>query len=94
MKHKKLKSGFYTSPQKSNQFEFYIIENEVDLQKFAESFKETPLIKTMVKNIKESLNNGEIVIATDIHPMSGCPTYCFETKDPNCEHPSSFHRVK
>ncbi len=93
MKHKKLKRGIYTSPQSGTQeFERYVIENEQDLNAFLEHF---PNRMTMMgQNMRDALAQGYTIIATDEHPLSKLPTYCFETKDPNNQHPSSFHRVR
>jgi hypothetical protein len=93
MEIKKLKRGIFTSPQSGSiEFERYVIENEEDLNKF---LKEFPHRMTMVgKRLKESLEEGYIILATDAHPLTGMFTYCFETKDKNNMHPSSFHRVR
>lgn len=93
MKHKKLKRGIYTSPQSGTQeFERYVIENEQDLKAFAKAF---PKAKQFFEdNMRKSLAQGYTIVATDEHPMSGLPTYCFESKDKDNQHPSSFHRVR
>jgi hypothetical protein len=93
MKHKKLKRGIYTSPQSGTQeFERYIIENEQDLYAFLKCF---PNRMTMMgENMKKSLSEGYVIIATDEHPLTKSPTYCYESKDPNNTHPSSFHRLR
>ena len=92
MKHKKLKRGIYTSPQSgTEEFERYVIENEQDLKAFAKAF---PKAKTFFEdNMRNSLAQGYIIVATDEHRMSGLPTYCFESQKDN-QHPSSFHRVR
>jgi len=92
MKHKNLKRGIYTSPQSgTEEFERYVIENEQDLKAYAKAF---PKAKTFFEdNMRKSLAQGHIIVATDEHRMSGLPTYCFESKEDN-QHPSSFHRVR
>jgi hypothetical protein len=93
MKHKKLKRGIYTSPQSgTKEIERYVIENEQDLKAFAKAFPRAR--KFFEDNMRNSLAQGYIIIATDEHELSGLPTYCFESKDPNNTHPSSFHRVR
>ena len=93
MKHKHLKRGLYTSPQSgSEQFEKYVIENETDLNAFNEAMGGLP--KIMLNPMKECLEEGRIIIATDAHPLSGFPTYCFETTDKNNTHPQCYHRLK
>ena len=46
----------------------------------------------MYDNLKAFLREGYIVILTDEHPMTGMPTYRFESKSDNTR-PTSFHRV-
>lgn len=93
MKHKKLKRGIYTSPQSGSlEFERYVIENEQDLNAYLNCF---PNRTTMMgENMRKSLAQGYTIVATDEHPLSGLPTYCFESKDKDNQHPSSFHRVR
>lgn len=90
--HRDLKIGVYTSPQSgSEKFERYVLENEEDLEAFRVKFPQIKMLK-MYDNLKASLREGYIVILTDEHPMTGMPTYCFESKSDNT-HPTSFHRV-
>ena len=93
MNHKHLKRGIYTSSQSvTEQFERYVIENEQDLNAFLNAF---PNRMTMMgQNMRNALEQGYTIIATDEHPLSKLPTYCYETKDKNDTHPSSFHRVR
>lgn len=97
LKHKDLKSAFFTTPQINTSFgafERYVIENMNDLNAFAKKFpqiKEKPF--NMFANLKRSLDNGEVLILTDEHRNSGFPTYCTESSAGNT-HPSSIHRVK
>lgn len=93
MKRKHLKRGLFTSPQSGNlEFERYVIENVKDLNKFLRVFDVK--LSMVVPKLKEALSEGEIIIATDEHPLSGMFTYCYETKDKTNIHPSTFHRVK
>jgi hypothetical protein len=91
--NKNLKWGVFTSPQSEDkEFEMYIVENDTDLIEFEKKF---PNIKRMNMkcNLLESLSDGYIILLNDNHPMTGMPTYCFESKSDNT-HPSSFHRVR
>lgn len=93
VKHKSLKWGVFTSPQSGKkEFEMYVVENNADLLAFEKKF---PNIKrmNMKNNFLQSLSEGSILLINDNHPMTGLPTYCFESKADNT-HPSSFHRVK
>ena len=93
VKHKDLKWGVYTSPQSGEvEIERYIVENEDDLKAFVKKFPQTKMFK-MNENLKECLTQGYIIILTDLHRMSGMPTYCFESKADNT-HPSSMHRKR
>jgi hypothetical protein len=93
VKHKDLKWGVYTSPQSGEvEIERYIVENDDDLQAFAKKFPQIKMFK-MNENLKRCLTEGYIIILTDLHSMSGMPTYCFESKADNT-HPSSMHRKR
>lgn len=92
VKHKNLKWGVYTSPQSDDfEFERYVIENLTDFENFLKTF---PEIKSfgVAESMVRSLNSGSIIIATDKHPASGFPTWCFESKDN--AHISSINRVR
>ena len=93
MKHKNLKRGIYTSPQSgTEEFERYVIENQQDLNLYLKHF---PHRMTMMgEHMKNALEEGHIIVATDEHRVSGHPTYCYEAKDKDNQHPSSFHRVR
>jgi len=93
LKFKKLKRGIYTSPQTGDiQMERYIIENQEDLKAFVKVY---PQLKQMgmQANWSKSIAEGRILIATDEHPMTGFPTYCFEHQSGE-EHPSDMNRLK
>lgn len=85
-----LKQAMFTSPQSGNKpFPRYVIENEKDLELFCE---EIQMLRRQKQSIRECIADGYTIILTDPNRM-GYPTYCFETKDKNNTHPSSFHRV-
>lgn len=91
--NKNLKWGIYKSPQSGDvEIERYIVENENDLNAFRDQFPQIKILN-MYNNLKQSVNEGYVVILTDPHRMTGMPTYCFESK-PDNTHPSSMHRVK
>jgi len=92
MKHKHLKRGLFTSPQSGeSQFERYVIENKNDAKAF---FKTFPNAKPfMAKDFEKYLAEGEILLATDENPMSGFPSYCFQSDKSNT-HVCAFHRVQ
>lgn len=92
-----LKIGIYSSPQcGSNHFEQYIIETQADLKAYLDALDPIkPVRNILQKNMTESLNRGEILIANDEHPVSGFPTYCMETTNPEPNpHPNSHIRVR
>ena len=92
MKNTKLKQALFTSPQSgTTKFGRYVVENEADFKKFLRVFD---LLKRTKESIRESLREGRIIILTEPNTWTGYPSYCFESKDPNDTHPSSFHRVK
>ena len=97
VKKKNLKWGVFKSPSVKVNFERYIIENQDDLEAF---IKEFPLIEKfgIYNNMAVSLSEGLIIVATDEHPISGFPTYCFETHEDEDEdediHPTAIIRVK
>lgn len=91
VKYKKLKWGIYTSPQtKDVEIERYIVENQEDLDNFHKVFPQIKALK-MYENLKKCLEEGYIIILTDVHHLTGMPTYCFESKA-DSTHPSSMHR--
>ena len=91
LKYTDLKSGIYTSPQSGDlEMERYIVENQEDLDKFLQKFPQIKMLG-MYKNLKRCVEEGYIVILTDVHPMTGMPTYCFEAKA-DSTHPSSMYR--
>jgi hypothetical protein len=93
LQYEDLKQGFFTSPQSgSTQFKRYIIEDVNDLNKFREKFPKINQLN-MYNQMFKSLESGMVVLATDEHPMTRMPTYCFESNKDSL-HPSSIHRVK
>ncbi len=92
VKNKSIKWAVYRSPQCTETFERYLIENEKDLQIFAKAFKNN-ILKSAVRNMSDSLSKGHIIVATDPHGLSGYITYCYEAKKEST-HPSAFLRVK
>lgn len=82
-KRPELKIRQFSNPEKTFVTNRYVIENEEDLKKTLESFPQLSNNTFKVaENWKRSLDEGRILLITDEHPMSGFPTYCFEsTKD-------------
>lgn len=92
VRNKKLKWGVFTSPQSGdNTFEQYIIENDEDLNKFAEAF---PNVKKLGQytSFKNGIDRGNVILADDPHFLHGHTTYRYESPL-DSTHPSSFHRV-
>lgn len=93
MEFKELKSAMFTSPQNgSKPFERYVVENEADLKAFFKVFASAKSM--MYKSLERSLNEGYIILLTDVHPLTKMPTYCFEETDQTNTHTSCFFRVK
>ena len=96
MDNKNIKRGIYTSPQSGTQeFERYVIENQEDLKEFKKAFCiKGHIWQNLISEFERNIKKGYTIIATDPNPLHGMPTWCFESKDPNNTHPSSFHRVR
>lgn len=85
-----LKQANFTSPQSGDHvFGRYVLETQDDLEAFC---KEIKMLRTQKRSISECIDEGYTVLLTDPNRF-GYPTYCFECKDKNNTHPSSFHRV-
>lgn len=93
--NKNLKWGVYTSPQcdEGVTFERYVIESIEDLNAYAEAFPIITKVGNVYNSMAESIAKGKTVIATDSHPLSGFPTWCYESPQ-GSTHPSSMLRIK
>lgn len=92
MRKANLKQALFTSPQSGSEpFGRYVVENRQDFREFLKHFD---LFSSTREGIIEALEEGQTVLLTEPHQLTGYPTYCFECKDKTNTHPSSFHRVE
>jgi len=92
MNNKNLKQGKVSTKTSKKPFGRYIIETVQDLNAFRKAF---PQIKdfNVYNNMLEDISVGRVIIATDPHPLTGMPTYCFASESFE-SHPTNIVIVK
>jgi len=59
----------------------YVVETQKDLTAFLKVFTKLKQITSAVNNLKDAIRNSQVLLLTDMHPLSGFNTYCYEQKD-------------
>lgn len=75
-----LKIMQFTNPQKDFITKRYVVENKNDLKEILKSFPQlNDNFMNVAKTWEESIDEGRVILVSDEHPISGFPTYCYES---------------